>query len=183
MINTIKNTSNRIFHEINWVKNKLEKDEQRTLLIWNINQQKTYQKNLLLQWKMASNKDDPLNIGTDNRFQDMITSLRISGKDKPLLEDLSSYQKTAECEVWKKDEPIMIMEIVRIPLEYQSFKLLQYIPVTIAINNSLITPNIKKINVAIDNSLSKELSDEDLTSAMMLEELFTNPTSKTVYQR
>ena len=124
MINNIKNTSDRIYQELDWVRNKLEEEEQRSLLIWNINEQKTALKNLLLQWKMALIKEDLLNIDTDYRCEDMLLSLKTTGKEKPLLENLSSYQEIAECEIWKLDEHIMIMEIVRIPLEYQAFKLL-----------------------------------------------------------
>ena len=67
---------------------------------------------------MASIKEDPLNIGTDHRFEDMLISLKSTGKEKHMLKNLSSYQETAECEIWKLDEHIMVMETVRIPLEY-----------------------------------------------------------------
>ena len=143
-MNNIKNTSDRIFRELTWIKFKLAEDEQRSLLLHAIGDQKASLRTLLTQWKLASIKMDPLNIGINHRFEDMIASMTTTGSQQPILKDLSSYQQTATAEIWKSKNHVMVMETVRIPLEYQSFQLFKYTPVTLAINDTLLTPVLQK---------------------------------------
>ena len=64
------------------------------------------------------------------------------------------------------------MEMVRILLEYQTYQLLQYIPVTVAIEDKLLTPVLSKTNVALEDNLSKELSNDDLEKCVYVEETY-----------
>ena len=146
----------------NGIRLKLAEDEQRSLLLHALGDQKATLRTLLTQWKLASIKMDPLNIGTDHRFEDMIASLSTIGSQKPILKELSSYQQTATAQIWKSKNHVMVIETVRIPLQYQSFPLLKYTPVTLAINGTLLTPILQRHFVALDNGHSRELDRKDL---------------------
>ena len=79
---------------------------------------------------------------------------------------------TATAEIWKSKNHVMVMETVRIPLKYQSFQLFKYIPVTLAINDTLLTPVLQKQFVALNNGLTRELTTKDLENCIFVEDIY-----------
>ena len=121
---------------------------------------------------MESIKLDPLSIGRGHRFQTMIDSLPSKGSHRPILHSVSSYQQTSECNIYKIDNHVMVLEIVKIPLAFQVVQLFRYTPVTMVFNNTLIIPSTDKTFVAIDNKLSREIAEDELKHCTFVENTY-----------
>ena len=76
LTNELKNFSDSMNENIHWQGNKIESDEQRTFILWSIENQKNKLKEILNDWEMAAAGIDPLTINEGHRYEDMTKSIK-----------------------------------------------------------------------------------------------------------
>ena len=86
---------------------------------------------------MATYGIDPTTINNGHRYEDMTENAK-KNNDLLFLE-ISSYQKTSSCEITKSENHVFIVEKVAVPLKHQAHIMKRYKPVSIVVEDKIIS--------------------------------------------